>query len=71
MTIKTKYNIGDKVWYKRRGKISQDTICEMKVNIDCFGEAHIRYILWNEVLREENDIFSTKEELLKIYNYGK
>lgn len=65
MTIETKYNIGDKVWYKIHGKISQDIISEIKVNIDCFGEAHIHYILWNEVLKEENDLFPTKEELLK------
>jgi hypothetical protein len=65
MTIKTKYNIGDKVWYKRHGKIFQDTICEIKVNIDCFGEAFIHYQLWDDVLKEESDLFSTKEELLK------
>ena len=65
MTIETRYNIGDKVWYKGTKEISQDTISEIKVNIDCFGEAHIHYILWNEVLKEENDLFPTKEELIK------
>ena len=65
MTIKTKYNIGEGVWYKRHGKIFQDAICEIKVNIDCFGVTHIHYILWNEVIREENDLYPTKEELLK------
>ena len=65
MTIKTKYNIGDKVWYKRHGKIFQDTISEIKVNIDCFGEAHIHYTLWTDELKEENDLFPTKEELIK------
>lgn len=65
MTIETKYNIGDEVWYRGCEEIFQDTICEIKVNIDCFGEAHIHYILWNDVLREENDLYPTKEELLK------
>lgn len=67
MTIETKYNIGDKVWYKRHGKIFHDTICEIKVNIDCFGEAYIHYKLWDtpDVLKEESDLFSTKEELIK------
>lgn len=65
MTIETKYNIGDKVWYKGCKKIFQDAICEIKVNIDCFGVTHIHYILWHEVIREENDLYPTKEELLK------
>ena len=65
MTIETRYNIGDKVWYKIHGKIFQDTICEIKVNIDCFGEAHIHYILWNGALKEENELSPTKEELIK------
>ena len=70
MIIETRYNIGDKVWYKGSKEIFQDIISEIKVNIDCFGEAYIHYILWNEVLKEENDLFPTKEELLKDYNYG-
>ena len=65
MTIETKYNIGDEVWYKGYKEIFQDTISEIKVNIDCFGEAHIHYILWDDVLKEENKLFPTKEELLK------
>ena len=65
MTIETKYNIGDKVWYKGTKEIFQDTICEIKVNIDCFGETSVHYQLWNDVLKEENDLFSTKEELIK------
>lgn len=67
MTIETKYNIGDEVWYKSSKEIFQDTICEIKVNIDCFGEAYIHYKLWDtpDVLKEENDIYPTKEELLK------
>lgn len=65
MTIKTKYNIGEEVWYKGHKEIFQDTICEIKVNIDCFGETSVHYQLWDDVLKEENDLFSTKEELLK------
>ena len=66
MTIETRYNVGDEVWYKRRGKISQDTISEIKVNIDCFGETSVHYQLWNDdVLKEENDLYPTKEELIK------
>lgn len=65
MTIVIKYNIGNEVWYKGSKEIFQDTICEIKVNIDCFGEASIHYILWKDVLKEENDLFPTKEELIK------
>lgn len=64
MIIETKYNIGDEVWYKWHEEIFQDTICEIKVNIDCFGETSVHYQLWNDVLREENDLYP-KEELIK------
>lgn len=65
MTIKTKYNIGEEVWYKGCKEIFQDTICGIKVSIDCFGETSVHYQLWDDVLKEENDLFSTKEELIK------
>lgn len=65
MTIETKYNIGNKVWYRGYEEIFQNTICEIKVNIDCFGETSIHYQLWDDVLKEENDLYPTKEELLK------
>jgi hypothetical protein len=65
MTIKTKYDIGQEVWYKGHEEIFQDEISQIKVNIDCLGEIHIDYELWGDVIKEEHQLFPTKEELLK------
>ena len=65
MTIETKYDIGQEVWYNGYEEIFQDEICQIKVNIDCLGEIHIGYELWGDVIKEEYQLFPTKEELLK------
>ena len=65
MKIETKYDIGQEVWYKGYEEIFQDKICQIKVNIDCLGEIHIDYELWGDVIKEEHELFPTKEELLK------
>lgn len=65
MKIETKFNIGDEVWYKDYSEIFQDKISQIKVNIDCFGTIYIYYDLWGDVTKEEHQLFSTKEELLK------
>lgn len=65
MKIETKYNIGQEVWYNGYSEIFKDKICQIKVNIDCFGEIHIYYELWGDVIKDEHQLFPTKEELLK------
>lgn len=64
MKIEPKYNIGQEVWYKGYEEIFQDEICQIKVNIDCIGEIYIHYELWGDVIKEEHQLFPTKEELL-------
>lgn len=65
MTIETKYNIEDEVWHKWHEEIHRDSISEIKVSIDCFGEIHTHYILWSGLFKEENALYPTKEELIK------
>lgn len=65
MKIETKYDIGQEVWYKGYSEIFHDKIYQIKVNIDCLGEIHIYYELWDDVIKEEHKLFPTKEELLK------
>lgn len=65
MTIETKYNIDDEVWYKGFKDISYDKISNIRIEVDCLGEIHIDYELWNDVTKNESEIFPTKEELLK------
>jgi hypothetical protein len=64
MKIETKYNIDDEVWYKGFKGISYDKISNIRIEVDCFGEIHIYYELWNDVIKEECKLFPTKEELL-------
>lgn len=68
MTIETKYNIGDKVWFQTLGMNYNAKI--IHINIDVFpnGEHEINYYLRNKGYsyeRHEDELFSTKEELLK------
>ena len=65
MTIETKYNIGDEVWYKGFKEIFHDRIACIRIKVNCFGETHISYELWNDVIKDECKLFPTKEELLK------
>ncbi len=65
MTIETKYNIGDEVWYKGLEEPFHDGISNIRIDVDCLGEIHIEYELWNDVTKEEYQLFLTKEELLK------
>lgn len=65
MTIETKYNIDDEVWYKGFKDIFYDKISNIRIEVDCLGEIHIDYELWNDVTKNESEIFPTKEELLQ------
>lgn len=76
MTIETKYNIGDKVWIKKdynkgaiQGEIQDLRATSVFLDRTPTIEYTIRYVNKNGVLklfhRLEEDISSTKEELLK------
>ena len=65
MTIETKYNIGDVVWYKGFKEIFHDRIYNIRIDVDSIGEIHIYYELWDDVTKDECKLFPTKEELLK------
>jgi hypothetical protein len=63
MTISTKYDIGDMVWFMH------DNICVLKkvenINIDVC-HMYIQYMFdGNDIWLSEKHLFSTKEELLK------
>ena len=68
MTIETKYNIGDKVWFGSLGFSKSATISEIKIYVMIDGYIRIEYHIekngycWQ---RNEHEIFPTKEELLK------
>lgn len=63
MTISTKYDIGDMVWF------IYDNICVLKkvenINIDVYHK-YVQYMFdENSIWLSEKHLFSTKEELLK------
>lgn len=65
MTIKTKYNIDDEVWYTSCKEIFHDVISNILIEVDCLGAIHIYYELWGDVTKHECSLYPTKEELLK------
>ena len=68
MTIETKYNIGDEVWFTALGRCKKAKIAAFKVIGFADGSVQIEYIIsksgfcWS---RCEKELFPTKEELLK------
>lgn len=63
MTISTKYDIGDMVWFM------YNNICILKkvenINIDVYHK-YVQYMFdENSIWLSEKHLFSTKEELLK------
>lgn len=63
MTIETKYNIGDEVWYLFNNHVGMIA----KIVLICVGiDMKVRYRCDNSHnYFFENDLFPTKEELLK------
>ena len=68
MTIETKYNIGDEVWFDSLDFDKSAKICHIIINVFIDGYTSIEYGLENRGYywkRNEHEIFPTKEELLK------
>lgn len=73
MTIKTKYNIGDKVWTYFLGQPTQVEICSLSCRAEKNG-TNIFYDLKIKGLRQrlkqqhQSFLFPTKEKLIKEFN---
>ena len=63
MTIKTKYNIGDEVWFIRNNKVTLGFVEIINIRHTTFEEDIEYYVLGNWYY--ESSLFPTKEELLK------
>lgn len=68
MTIETKYNIGDEVWFMNEGEPTSEKI----VRIDVEQYERKQFVEYTVVLSDviltsfyEQELFPTKEELLK------
>lgn len=63
MTISTKYNIGDTVWFMHDNKCVSKKVENIKIDVD---NMYIQYIFNGYgIWLSEKHLFSTKEELLK------
>ena len=63
MTISTKYNIGDTVWFMHDNKCVSKKV--ENINIDVYHK-YVQYMFdENSIWLSEKHLFSTKEELLK------
>ena len=71
MTIETKYNIGDEVWFMHDNKVKSGTIIKMCVVVERdinsqYVSKSVQYGFYNfNYTYIENRLFPTKEELLK------
>lgn len=70
MTIKTKYNIGDEVWFMYRNKITsgnvQFVLCTINRDLSITISYDVRTnVLPNPLTCRESELFPTKEELIK------
>ena len=69
MTIETKYNIGDEVWCMNNNKVYMSFIQEVRVRKNN-KKTKIEYIVEKMQkidfgLKKEDELYPTKEELLK------
>ena len=74
MTIETKYNIGDEVWFIDNNMATQSKIRSIVIEVGGEGSIIKRHILYRMyiddiILRKplvrESDLYTTKEELIK------
>jgi hypothetical protein len=67
MDIKTKYNIGQKVWFAEEGDEKCEEVFGIEVNV-YKDKLFIEYLFANDSYPyglNESELFPTKEELLK------
>lgn len=75
MVIKTKYNVGDEVWFLKRNKVVSDVIDHicMKVHNDQTLTMHYHFAKSTDgkaTLRTEDYLFSSREELISELESG-
>jgi hypothetical protein len=72
MEIKTKFDIGEEVYFMYNDKITSDVIDNIQYSIYVDGSGGLKYRLkkyynnGNHMYKKENEIFKNKEELVKF-----
>lgn len=64
MTVKSKFEIGDNVWFVSNNKVHQLEITGVEMYVALEG-TKVKYNLYDNTELEESKVFATKEELLE------
>lgn len=68
MTIQTKFNLNDVVYFLVNNKVCSAPITSINIHISKFEKRRITYTVYHKDLTaslHENSVFSTKDELIK------
>ena len=69
MTIVTKYNIGDEVWFMDNNKPTKGIVAKLDIDVSRKGDWYIEHYKVEAIgflhFKVGQDLFPTKEELLK------
>ena len=65
MEVKTKFNVGDMVWYIYNNKVSHLDVTAVSISVYSDSDPIIKYTLHYDYELDESKLFTTKEELLK------
>ena len=64
--VKTKYNIGDKVWFISNNRVQSLDVTGVGICSELEAECKVEYILhFNSSWVNENKLFKSKKELLE------
>lgn len=65
LSVKTKYNIGDKVWYIYDNRVQALDVTGVRISIESEDECKVEYILHYDGHQPEEKLFRSKKELLE------
>jgi len=66
LLVKTKYKIGDKVWYISDNKVMSLDITGVSASVESTGEKKVEYIIhFDSSWVDEGKLFKSKKELLE------
>lgn len=65
LLVKTKYKIGDKVWYISDNKVQALDVTGVRITVESAEECKVEYILHYDWHHPEETLFRSKKELLE------
>ena len=63
--VKTKYNIGDIVWYISNNKVQSLDVTGVRISVESADECKVEYILHYDWHQPEEKLFRSKTELIE------